>query len=105
MILAFSNLIPFFFLYYHFNTLTVANINTRKIDLYTERKEVTLEDVVTPWASYEFRLYAVNELGTSPPSDPSPQHNIPPDRPYKYPSHVSGGGGKIGDLTITWRVR
>lgn len=83
----------------------VAYDKTRKIDLFTERKEVTLEDVVTPWASYEFRLYAMNELGISPPSDPSPQYNIPADRPYKYPSGVSGGGGKIGDLTITWRVR
>lgn len=89
----------------HFIYFPVAYDRTRKIDLYTERKEVTLEDVVTPWASYEFRLYAMNELGVSPPSDPSPQHNIPPDRPYKYPSGVSGGGGKIGDLTITWRVR
>ncbi len=79
--------------------------NARKVDLFTERKEVILEDMVTPWASYEFRLYAVSELGVSAPSEPSPRFNIPPDRPYLYPIGVSGGGGKIGDLTITWKVR
>lgn len=63
-----------------------------------------MEDVVTPWASYEFRLYAVNELGTSLSSESSPQYNIPADVPYVAPKNVSGGGGKIGDLTITWTV-
>lgn len=75
---------------------------SRRLDVFTDRKEVTLEDVVTPYASYEFRIYAVNELGTSLPSETSPQYNIPADAPYVYPQNVSGGGGKIGDLTITW---
>lgn len=82
-----------------------AAANSRRVDLFTDRKEVTLEDVVTPYASYEFRIYAVNELGTSSPSENSPQFNVPADVPYVHPQNVSGGGGKIGDLTITWAVR
>ena len=27
-----------------------------------------------------------------------------PDRPYTYPKELGGGGGKVGDLTITWKV-
>ena len=77
----------------------------RKSDLFSERKEATIEDAVIPSAQYEFRLQAINEIGTSPPSEPSPKAIIPPDRPYVAPSNVSGGGGKIGDLTITWTVR
>lgn len=74
------------------------------MDVFTDRKEAVLEDVVTPWSAYEFRLMAVNEIGFSLPSEPSPSYNIPPDAPYHNPSNVSGGGGKIGDLTITWTV-
>ena len=28
-------------------------------------------------------------------------HDVVPD---KYPEEVGGGGGKVGDLTITWKV-
>lgn len=61
-----------------------------------------IENVLTPWSIYEFRVAASNDLGTGPPSAPSPQHSTAHDRPYKAPSNVGGGGGKIGDLTITW---
>lgn len=47
-------------------------------------------------------MAATNELGTGLYSLPSPQHATPPDRPYIAPRNVGGGGGKIGDLTITW---
>ncbi len=35
-------------------------------------------------------------------SDPSPQYNTKPDRPFKAPTNIRGGGGKTGDLTIVW---
>ena len=69
---------------------------------HTGRKEVTLEKILNPYTTYEFRVYAANEIGYGPPSAPSPTHGTPPDRPYKPPSNVGGGGGKITDLTITW---
>lgn len=55
-----------------------------------------------PWSVYEFRVNAWNELGIGLPSAPSPRHSTPPDKPYLAPSNVNGGGGKSGDLTITW---
>lgn len=101
----FRILASYLFIQITLNSVSVASEGrTRKVDLYSERKEMTLEDLVTPWAQYEFRLQAVNEIGSSAPSEPSPRTNIPSDRPYLYPSNVGGGGGKIGDLTITWTV-
>ena len=58
-----------------------------------------------PWSKYEFRVAAANILGYGPFSAPSPQYNTPPDKPRRAPLKVGGGGGKIGDLTITWEVR
>lgn len=61
-----------------------------------------LERILNPYTTYEFRVSAANELGYGPPSLPSPKYSTPPDRPSKAPSNVGGGGGKLGDLTITW---
>ncbi|XP_066997548.2 contactin [Anabrus simplex] len=80
----------------------VRDITAREINRNNGRKEARIEDVLSPWSSYEFRVSAANELGYGPPSAPSPLHNTPPDRPYKAPSNIGGGGGKIGDLTIRW---
>ncbi|XP_025829331.1 contactin-like [Agrilus planipennis] len=77
-------------------------VYAKKIDRYTGRKEAVIENVLTPWSVYEFRVNAWNQLGMGPPSAPSPRHSTPPDRPYIAPKNVGGGGGKIGDLTITW---
>lgn len=66
--------------------------------------EGTLENVLLPWSQYEFCVAAINILGCGFPSAPSPIYNTPPDIPRKAPSNVGGGGGKIGDLTISWTV-
>lgn len=50
-------------------------------------------------------MVAGNDIGFGDESLPSPQVNTPADRPYKAPSNITGGGGKIGDLTIVWKVR
>lgn len=73
-----------------------------EIDRYTGRKELRLENLLNPYTTYEFRVQAYNELGYGRPSLPSPQHSTLPDRPTKPVSNVGGGGGKVGDLTITW---
>ncbi|KAG7210747.1 hypothetical protein KM043_012244 [Ampulex compressa] len=80
----------------------IENITAVEVDRYTGRKEAFLENVLNPYTTYEFRISAFNELGYGLPSSPSPQYSTPSDKPSKPPSNVGGGGGKIGDLTITW---
>ncbi|XP_063219696.1 contactin isoform X2 [Bacillus rossius redtenbacheri] len=81
----------------------VENVFAREVNRYNGRKETVLENSLSPWSSYEFRVAASNDLGYGPPSSPSPVYSTPPDRPYKAPANIGGGGGKIGDLTITWQ--
>ncbi|ENN74113.1 hypothetical protein D910_11524 [Dendroctonus ponderosae] len=86
------------------NTWTViaVGVRAREIDRFTGRKEADIEITLTPWSNYEFRVNAWNELGAGPPSVPSPKYHTVKDRPKVAPRNVGGGGGKIGDLTITW---
>jgi len=79
-------------------------IIARDFDVTNRRKEYFLDDILSPWCAYEFRVYAINELGHGEPSQPSPQYSTTSDRPYKAPTNIGGGGGKIGDLTIKWTV-
>lgn len=72
------------------------------IDSHNGRKEAYLENALNPYTTYEFRVAAYNELGYGLPSKPSPQYSTPSDKPTKSPSNIGGGGGKIGDLTMTW---
>ncbi|XP_026687837.1 contactin-like, partial [Diaphorina citri] len=74
----------------------------KEVDRYTGRKEASIENVLVPWSTYEFKVIAGNELGYGEPSSPSPQYNTPADKPYQAPSRIGGGGGKIGDLSISW---
>ncbi|XP_022171906.1 contactin [Myzus persicae] len=80
-----------------------SDIVTKEVDRYNGRKEAFLENVLQPWSKYEFRMVAGNDIGYGEVSLPSPQVNTPADRPYKAPSNITGGGGKIGDLTIVWK--
>ncbi|XP_076173707.1 contactin-like [Ptiloglossa arizonensis] len=80
----------------------IENITAIEVDRYNGRKEAYLENVLNPYTTYAFCVSAFNELGYSLPSSPSPQYSTPSDIPTKVPSNISGGGGKIGDLTITW---
>ncbi|XP_015594638.1 contactin [Cephus cinctus] len=78
------------------------NITAIPIDRYNGRKEATIENVLNPYTTYEFRVSAFNELGFGSPSLPSPQYSTPSDKPSKAPSNIGGGGGKSGDLTVVW---
>jgi len=84
--------------------LNVTDIVIKEVDRYNGRKEAFLENVLQPWSKYEFRMIAGNDIGYGEISLPSPQVNTPADHPYKAPSNITGGGGKIGDLTIVWKV-
>lgn len=83
-------------------TVLAANITAREVDRLTSRKETQLVNAISPYSTYEFRVSAANQLGYGPPSLASPQYNTRPDRIYQPPANVGGGGGKTGDLTITW---
>ncbi|XP_075218988.1 contactin [Lycorma delicatula] len=74
-----------------------------EVNRYNGRKKAQIENVLVPWSTYEFRVSAANMLGYGIPSAPSPMYNTPPAIPTIAPSKVSGGGGKIGELTITWK--
>uniref|UniRef100_A0A1A9W5Q7 Contactin n=1 Tax=Glossina brevipalpis TaxID=37001 RepID=A0A1A9W5Q7_9MUSC len=84
---------------------TWTNVSTQvqahEVDRYTNRQQAEISNL-TPWSSYEFSVAAVNDLGIGTPSAPSPIYSTHEDRPYIAPKNVGGGGGKIGDLTITW---
>ncbi|XP_055372029.1 contactin isoform X2 [Condylostylus longicornis] len=76
-------------------------VQAHEIDRYTGRQRAEVVNL-TPWSGYEFSVCAVNDLGIGQPSAPSPIYNTRSDKPYIAPRNVGGGGGKIGDLTITW---
>ncbi|KAK9889197.1 hypothetical protein WA026_004476 [Henosepilachna vigintioctopunctata] len=78
------------------------NVYGEPIERYTGRKEATIDNLLTPWSVYEFRVAAWNAVGMGTPSAPSPRHSTLSDRPYIFPENIGGGGGKRSDLTITW---
>lgn len=77
-------------------------VNVMEVDRYNGRKRAIINAQLLPWSVYEFRVQAVNLLGIGMPSAPSPQFSTLPDKPNTTPANLGGGGGKIGDLTITW---
>ncbi|XP_033733379.1 contactin-like [Pecten maximus] len=55
-----------------------------------------------PGVGYLFRLSAANSLGIGEPSKPSDIFQTLPAPPSIAPKQVGGGGGSVGDLTLTW---
>lgn len=66
------------------------------------RKTLRLQQILSPWSTYRFRVRAFNDIGISEASEPSPSYNTDKAQPFKAPSNVNGGGGNTGTLTITW---
>lgn len=54
------------------------------------------------WSAYTFRVRAANSFGYGDASQASDTCNTNQDKPGAAPTNVTGGGGKIGDLKITW---
>ena len=63
---------------------------------------VTEVQNLSAYSSYIFRVIASNTYGYGEPSQPSDSCNTNQDKPGAPPANVTGGGGKIGDLKITW---
>jgi len=66
------------------------------------RRQFTLENKLTPWAAYSFRVAAYNEIGLGQWSEPSPTYNTRPGPPNVPVANVRSDGGKTGDLTLRW---
>lgn len=81
--------------------IVAENTTPLEVDRYTLRKKGAIQNL-TPWCGYEFSVAAINDLGVGPQSLPSPMFRTHNDVPYIAPKNIGGGGGKIGDLTITW---
>ncbi|KAJ8951441.1 hypothetical protein NQ318_006870 [Aromia moschata] len=63
-------------------------VRATEIDRYTGRKEAIIDNVLVPWAVYEFRVAAWNNHGIGVFSAPSPRHSTPPERPFIAPYNV-----------------
>lgn len=83
--------------------IVAENIQAQEVDRYTSRRRSDVEGL-SPYCSYEFAIAASNNLGTGAMSLPSPSHNTLHDKPFTAPRRIEGGGGKIGDLIITWET-
>ena len=67
------------------------------------RRQFRLENKLTPWSAYSFRVAGYNGLGLGQWSEPSPSYNTRPGRPLKSVTNIrSGEGGKTGDLLVRW---
>ncbi|XP_060078104.1 contactin-like [Ylistrum balloti] len=55
-----------------------------------------------PGNGYRFRVQAINTFGYGEFSIPSDVYQTNPAPPSVAPSHVRGGGGSVGDLTMKW---
>uniref|UniRef100_A0A2P2HWX5 Contactin-like n=1 Tax=Hirondellea gigas TaxID=1518452 RepID=A0A2P2HWX5_9CRUS len=85
--------------------IIVANdITAHIISKLNGRQEYQLGDTLSPWAIYTFRVKAYNELGYGEYSTASPRVNTRTDMPFTVPNNIGGGGGKTGDVTITWEA-
>merc|ERR1719438_372266 len=67
------------------------------------RQQYRLENKLTPWSAYSFRVAAYNGLGLGEWSEASPSYNTRPGLPMKTVTNIrSGAGGRTGDLLIRW---
>uniref|UniRef100_A0AAX7TTS9 Contactin 3a, tandem duplicate 1 n=1 Tax=Astatotilapia calliptera TaxID=8154 RepID=A0AAX7TTS9_ASTCA len=57
---------------------------------------------LSSWVDYEFRVLAINSIGTGEPSKPSKKARTKDTLPRLTPARVSGGGGGRSELVITW---
>nr|KAF6413821.1 neurofascin [Molossus molossus] len=57
---------------------------------------------LSPYVNYQFRVIAVNEVGSSHPSLPSERYRTSGAAPESNPSDVKGEGSRKNNMEITW---
>ncbi|OWF39873.1 Contactin [Mizuhopecten yessoensis] len=77
----------------------IADINTI---VPGSNKHVIEVTGLKPGVGYIFRVSAANSLGIGEPSKPSDIFQTLQAAPSVAPANVGGGGGSVGDLTLTW---
>ncbi|XP_060571800.1 contactin-3-like [Ruditapes philippinarum] len=98
---------------YHPNVWTVVGSDVPEYLAITEannlakrsdQRAIIVQQLI-PNTSYRFRVRAINMFGRGQEaSSPSPFIKIEQTAPVIAPRNVSGGGGKVGTLTITWEI-
>lgn len=73
--------------------------NIRGADMEARRTKIT---GLSPWTQYKFRIRGENALGVGEPSRESELYTTDEMIPQVAPANVGGGGGKVGDLVVTW---
>uniref|UniRef100_UPI00358EB1FB contactin-1-like n=1 Tax=Myxine glutinosa TaxID=7769 RepID=UPI00358EB1FB len=68
-----------------------------------DSSQVTIDNL-KPWLEYQFRVKATNVLGMGEASLPSKLQRTSAAPPKVSPLGLSGGGGKPGQLVITWTL-
>ncbi|XP_008294285.1 neurofascin homolog (chicken) a isoform X2 [Stegastes partitus] len=57
---------------------------------------------LAPFVNYQFRVIAINSVGQSPPSGPSPRYKTSGAAPDAIPRGLRGSGSKKDNMEITW---
>eukprot|EP00062_Callorhinchus_milii_P009890 gi/632954179/ref/XP_007892824.1/ PREDICTED: neuronal cell adhesion molecule isoform X13 [Callorhinchus milii] len=68
-----------------------------------EGTKSTAQLKLSPYVNYQFRVIAVNPIGSSEPSLPSEHYFTQPAAPEDNPSNVQGMGTDPNNLVITWK--
>ncbi|XP_028309025.1 contactin-4 isoform X1 [Gouania willdenowi] len=76
-------------------------VSTVRETLGGKQLSATVTDL-SPWVEYEFRVLAINSIGTGEPSKPSKKARTKEMLPRVTPARVNGGGGGRSELVITW---
>ncbi|XP_046563536.1 contactin-like [Haliotis rubra] len=85
-------------------TLQVESIPEMDTIVQGRNKRRYLVEGLKPGTGYQFRVKATNFYGVGPPSVASDMYQTPTAPPALAPEEVGGGGGSVGDLTITWEA-